>query len=90
MEELCTFLGKTFNLPSLPWVGIEAYIFPKCSQFTKHLGWTPASFCPRGSSSFAPDETFLNHFSHGKYGSLFVFMKGVCFTVAFQSKRKTN
>lgn len=82
-------LSLSFHFQSVHWVRMGACIMCSCSQFTEHLGWTPASFHLREAPALILKR--LSHrFSHGKRGSLFVSVKGVCFSGLFPFKVRTK
>lgn len=80
-------LSLSFHLQSLGQNG--ACIMCSCSQFTEHLGWTPASF-HLGEAPALILKRLSHRFSHGKCGSLFVLVKGVCFSGMFPFKVRTK
>lgn len=82
-------LSLSFHFQSVHWVRMGACIMCSCSQFAEHLGWTPASFHLREAPALILKR--LSHcFSHGKRGSLFVSVKGVCFSGLFPFKVRTK
>lgn len=90
VEELfCNFLGGVFCLPSFPWGRIRASIYCKCSHFTEHHGWAPASFHPRKEVP-ALILKRLMLVQLWEYGSVFALWKGVCFNVPFQSQENKS
>lgn len=92
IEELfCNFffLKGAFCLPSFPWARIGASIYCKCSHFTEHLHWVPASFYSRKRVAALILRRFSHQFSCGNMG-LCLFYWSV-FVLMFPFKvRKTN
>lgn len=68
-----------------PW----ACILCNSSQFTKHIGWTPASFHFGRTSNFDPKVTFTS-FQPWEAESLFGLAKGVCFSGLFPFNIRTK
>lgn len=91
MKKYCSSaaLSLSFHLQSVHWGRMGAYIMCSCSQFTEHLGWTPASFHLGEApaliikiTSFQPWEVWI--FVCFSEGCLFYW------TVPFHIQNKTN